>query len=175
MKRVIFGKVLAGLAVFVMAASASAGEKIGIFSMSRVVNESLKGKEMQAQLIKLREKQQKTLQGMAEKIKAVREEMRTLDPSDPKLDNLRETYRTELEEYRRVRQRLKKELDKRFRELSARIAQDVRRLVREIAKKKRMEYVFEERGSGVVFFPASRDITDEIIKLYDREYKKRKR
>lgn len=66
--------------------------------MSRVVNESMVGKEMGAKLMKLREEQQKILQSMAEEIKTLRGEMNSLDPSNPQLEGLRKLYRKKIEE-----------------------------------------------------------------------------
>lgn len=45
---------------------------------------------------------------------------------------------------------------------SNRIVEDVKRLVKEVARKSKNDYIFEERESGVVVFPSHSDITDAI-------------
>ncbi len=169
-------KGLPALMVLLLAVSqVYGGERIGVFSMSRVVNESIAGKEMRAKLRELRKEQQKALEGIAKELQKLQARIKGLDPSDPAFEGVRDELRRKRQEYREMRRRWREELSTRFMDFSNRIAEEVRKIVKGLAEEKGFDYVFEERSSGVVVFPSSSDITSEVIEIYDRQYRERRK
>ncbi|MBI3754759.1 MAG: OmpH family outer membrane protein [Deltaproteobacteria bacterium] len=54
------------------------------------------------------------------------------------------------------------------------IIKDMIEIVKKLAKERGYTFVFETQG-GIVYNPSEADITDEVIKLYNAEYKKGKK
>lgn len=64
------------------------------------------------------------------------------------------------------------QLNKRKQETEARIIENLRDVVEEVAKKKGMTFVFERSVGGLLYAPKEHDITDEVIKLFNKKSRK---
>lgn len=59
-------------------------------------------------------------------------------------------------------------LNKKKVEKEAEIIKELRAIVREIAKKRGYTYVFEKSAGGILYAPVDADLTDDVIKIYNR-------
>ena len=151
----------------------AAGEvtKIGIFDLQRAINNSKKGQAAKAQLVTKFERLQKELKAREAELerlqKALQNQTSMLSPEAKyeKEKDLKRKIRDFQDQYRDYTEEMKKEEFERTKP----IINEVLKIAVEYAKEKGFSLVLEAQKAGVVYVPKSMDITEEVIKRFDRK------
>jgi len=148
--------------------------KIAIIDMQKALNLCEAGKEAKAKLQKKFEKMKKDLEARQkelEKLKQDLEKQSLMLSLDAKRDKERE-YKRKLRDFQDLYQDYKQEMARAEYEAIQPILRDLQQVAEEIRKKEGYLIVFEKNNAGIVCYEHGIDITDEVIKLYNAEWKK---
>jgi outer membrane protein len=159
------------LALAAVPALARAEQKIGYVDLQRALNEVEEGKTAKALLQKDFAEKQKQLDA-----KKVDFEQRQADFEKQSVvmsEQARKDQTADLDRRARDLQalfmNLQKDLTEREREATRGIFDRMNAIVREIAEADGFTYVLE-KGAGIVYAPASLDVTNELIRKYNAKY-----
>lgn len=169
--RNIFASVLA---VTLLSSWVAAAEvKLGYVDLQRALLEVDEGRDAKARLQKALEGKQKELDGQQE---ALRKEKESLEKQAPMMaEDVRNQKQGDL-------QRKLMELAQKYEKGKAEMAQKERTelesifkkmdpIIAEVAQRESLTMVFEKTDSGIVFAPASLDITNELVRMYNAKNK----
>lgn len=171
MKKAIIG---AMLLAFVAVSPAVAQDKIAFANLQKALNECEAGIKAKDTLKEEAKKLEDELTGKQEELKKMKEEL------DKKANvwnkETRETKEKEFKartaEFQKKYMEYGDQLNKKKQDTEAKIIEDLRDVVEEIAKKKGYTYVFEKSVGGILYGPAEADLTEEVIKAYNKKAKK---
>ena len=153
------------------AATTPGSSKIGYIDVQRVLARSAAGVAAREQLEKERAGIQKDMDGRRQELEKLREE---LEKKGPLLTaDVRREKQEQLERKRRDAARaaddFQKELEKREATLLQKVLQEVGGVIEKVGKERNYYMIVEKRNAGVLYAAADADITDEVIRAYDRE------
>lgn len=160
---------LAALLVSTVAPRVYAQVKIAVVDMQRAINETEDGRKAKAQLKKLFDARQKTLDKQQNDLKVLKE-------SIEKQKNLytREVLAKKVEEYQKALVDLQgtyveyqKELAGKEGELTQDIVARMQEILKRIGQREGYSLILERSESGVVFVPTNLDLTDQLIQRYN--------
>ncbi len=159
------------LAVAAGPAAARAEQKIGYVDLQRALNEVDEGKTAKAILQKDFADKQKQLDAKKaefEKAQADFEKQAVVMSEAARKDKAQDLDRR-ARELQALFVNLQKDLSDRERDATRGIFDRMAAIVREIAETDGFTYVLE-KGAGVVYAPASLDLTNELIRKYNAKY-----
>ncbi len=167
---------LSGLALvgfFAPAASRADELKLSYVDLQRALNEIEEGRSAKDQLKKEFEQKQGLLNDKQEELKRLKAD---LDKQSAVLsDTAKRDRQSELDQkFFQVQQlfvQLQKELSEREREMTRGIFDKMNGIIREIAEADHLTMVFEKTDAGLLYAPASYDLTNELIRKYNARYK----
>ncbi|MFO0753509.1 MAG: OmpH family outer membrane protein [Thermodesulfovibrionales bacterium] len=171
MKR--FFIMVCALGAFVLLAAAQPGAetlKIGVFDIQKIMHESKTiaayrqklGSELDAKG-KLFQEQQGAVRRMEERLQQV--ESQKLPPAERK--ELEDRLATTMRDLKRLKEDLDLELQKKDKELTQKVLNEINTIIRELAKREQYTLVFERNAAGIVHFTDTVDITSRVIGAYD--------
>lgn len=173
MNRLKFLVVLVATAVIAFASPAFAKDsKIAHANLQRALNESDAGAKARDLLEEAAKKLEEELNVEQETLKKMKDEMDKMsgiwnkETKDAKESELR----TRGQEFQDKYMKYRDELDNKRQERENAIIEDLRVIVDELAKKKGYSYVLEKSLGGILYAPPADDLTDEIIKTYNKRY-----
>lgn len=161
--------------VFVPAVTAAqaAPVRIGIIDVQKVIKDSKAAKDARAVFKKEQEKRQAAYAAREKEVVKLQEELRKLDASASA--ELRKTktdkFNIEARELKRFKDDLEEELRRKEIELTAKVIQDLNRILAEFRKKEKLTVIIYK--SSAAAYDEALDITDRIIKIYDSQTGKR--
>lgn len=163
MKKILFASIVM---VLLFQVPAFAANKIGVFSMQKVMLECDYGKAVAAQLKTKFEPMEKDIQQEGKAIKKLENELKTQDLAlklEAKQDKQRE-YRRKTRDYQDsvVAYRQKRQAEQQ--RLGQPIAQRVAKVVKQYSTANGYTIVFEAQSSGIAFIKEGIDISDAVIK-----------
>lgn len=164
-----------GLAIailWLLPALAWAGPKVGYVDLQRALNGCEAGKRARQELAKRAREIRQLLRQKEQELREMENDYlakRGVLDEKAKRERL-EQYLMKRREYEQLRSRLQAELQQRESMKTAQILKDLRRLVRELGRKKGYEVIYEVNQQGVLY--AADDLTDELIKLYNQSQAK---
>ena len=157
--------------VFVSGTFAADVAKIGVVSVQRILNESSAGKMIQK---KLSAKQKEIIAKMnTEKneidkmIMDFRKEVLVLSPE--KQEEKARIIRIRKNDFNEMDKKLTREFKKLQEQLLKQFRKDITAIVNELGNSQGYLLILEKKESAVVFSPAQIDITETIIKLYNKK------
>jgi len=159
------------LALAAVPAAGRAEQKIGYVDLQRALNEVDEGKTAKALLQKDFAEKQKTLDAKKaefEKLQADFEKQSVVMSEQARKDKTADLDRR-ARDLLALFVNLQKDLSEREREATRGIFDRMNGIVREIAEADGFTYVFE-KGAGIVYAPASLDVTNELIRKYNAKY-----
>ncbi len=147
--------------------------KLAYANLQKALNDSEAGVKAKDSLKEEAKKLEEELNKKQEELKKLKDEI------DKKKDvwnkETREAKEGELkakgQEFQRQFMEYNEQLGKKKNEKEAEIIEDLRAIVEEIARKKGYTYVFERSVSGILYAPPDADITDEVIKTFNKKAK----
>ncbi|HEU4369187.1 MAG TPA: OmpH family outer membrane protein [Methylomirabilota bacterium] len=146
-------------------------QRIGYIDVQRVLARSAAGVAAREQLEREKATMQKEMDGKRAELEKLRDELEkkgALMTADARRDK-QEQFERKRRDAARLADDFQKELEKREAALLQKVLQDVSGVIDRVGKEKNYYLIVEKRGAGVVFAAAEADLTEEIIRVYDRE------
>ena len=146
-------------------------QRIAYIDVQRVLARSAAGVAAREQLEREKAAMQKEMDGKRVAIEKLRDDLEkkgallTADARREKQDQFERMRR----DAARTADDYQKELEKKEQGLLQKVLQDVSGIIDRVGKEKGYYMIVEKRGAGVIFAAAEADITEEIIRVYDRE------
>ena len=151
--------------------------KIAIVDLQKALNLCEAGKAAKAKLTKKFEKLKKDLDARQKELENLKKELEKQSlmlSLEAKRDKERE-YERKRRDFRDTLQDYQEEMNRAQYEAFQPILQDLHRVAEKIRKKEGYLVVFEKNTAGIVCFENKIDITDKVVKLYNKEWKKRQK
>jgi len=145
--------------------------KIGIVDFQKILDNSTAGKTAQAEINKKGEIMEAEIRKMGEEAEALKNnlEREAIVMSREAKEEKERELRIKITDLRVLQNKHMQTFKEAERDLVQKIQMEVTDLVREIAVKEGYQLILERRESGAVYFPDSMDITDQIIKAYNKK------
>ena len=171
----VFGLALVSLAAFaapaLVASKAQADPpiKIAVVDMQRALHETEDGRKAKAQLKKLFEDRQKTLDKQQNDLKAMKDSLdKQHDVLTPAvLSKKQEELQKAFADLQTTYMEFQRELQSKEGELTKDIIERMQRIMRRVGQTEGYSLVLERNESGVVFVPSNYDLTDLLIQRYN--------
>jgi outer membrane protein len=162
-------------AVLTWSTGASAADlKIGYVDMARAFNDLDDSKDAKERLKKDFSAKQKQLDEMQNKLKTKKDDfdkqsaMMKADIKEQKQAELQK----ELMELQQTYMQLQQELGKREQEVVADITKKLRKVVEKVGDREQYAIIFDI-GDGVLYYKRHQDITEQVVREYNKEYGKK--
>lgn len=153
------------------AAPAPASTKIGYIDVQRVLARSAAGMAAREQLEKERAGIQKEMDGRRQELEKLRDEIEKKGPlmtADTRREK-QEAFERKRRDAARAADDFQKELEKREATLLQKVLQEMGGVIEKVGKEKNYYMIVEKRNAGVLYATTDADLTDEIIRAYDRD------
>lgn len=162
--------------IFIIACSgtavADAALKIGVVNFQKALNSVDEGKEAKKNLENDFKKKQKQLDIQQKELEAMRQELQeqaVVLPQD-KLQAKQEDFQNKFLAFRKKAAEFQQEMVKRESELSSKILNRLKTIVEDIGKQEEYTLILEESGDPVLYVESKDDLTDRVIKAYNKKY-----
>ncbi|MDX1763413.1 MAG: OmpH family outer membrane protein [bacterium] len=154
---------------------ATAEEKIAFVDFQRVFEQSDVIKKMNEKLQDSIRAEQQTLEKKRDALERTKEELeKKIGVLNPEARTKKEEeLRAELKDLKRYAGDKEEEFQRRGSTLMQGIMKDLTDIVKEIGKSRNFSAVVERSTGGVIYFDPGSDITEEVVKEYDKRNKNR--
>ena len=146
-------------------------QRIAFIDVQRVLARSAAGVAAREQLERDKASMQKEMDGKRQELEKLRDEIEkkgALLTPDARREK-QEQFERKRRDAARLADDFQKELEKKESGLLQKVLQDVSGVIEQVAKDKNYYLVLEKRGAGVLYGSTDADLTDEIIRQYDRQ------
>jgi len=153
------------------AAAPNGLQRIAFIDVQRVLARSAAGVAAREQLEREKAGMQKEMDAKRTELEKLRDDMEkkgALLTPDARREK-QELFERKRRDAARLADDYQKELEKKESGLLQKVLQDVSGVIEQVAKEKNYYLVVEKRGAGVLYGAAEADLTDEIIRQYDRQ------
>jgi len=152
-------------------APAGGASKIGYIDVQRVLARSAAGVAAREQLEKERATIQKEMDGRRQELEKLRDEIEkkgALMTADARREK-QEQFERKRRDAARAADDYQKELEKKENQLLQKVLQEVGGVIEKVGKEKNYYMIVEKRNAGVLYAANDADLTDEVIRAYDRD------
>lgn len=152
-------------------ARAEADVKIGFIDMQRAIQETATGKKAKKELETEFNKKKKDLDKKEADIKKMGEdfEKRSMAMNEDARMKKQAELQGEMRKYQEQAAKSQMEIQKRERDLTQPIVDKLRKIIDEIAKKEEFTVILEKSEQSVMWAKKDIDLTDRVIKEYDKK------
>jgi outer membrane protein len=153
------------------AAAPNGLQRIAFIDVQRVLARSAAGVAAREQLEREKAGMQKEMDAKRTELEKLRDEMEkkgALLTPDARREK-QELFERKRRDAARLADDYQKELEKKESGLLQKVLQDISGVIERVAKEKNYYLVVEKRGAGILYGATDADLTDEIIRQYDRE------
>jgi outer membrane protein len=153
------------------AAAPASATRIGYIDVQRVLARSAAGVAAREQLEKERAGIQKEMDGRRQELEKLRDEIEKKGPlltADARRDK-QEQFERKRRDAARAADDYQKELEKKEAALLQKVLQEVGGVIERVGKERNYYLIIEKRNAGVLYAASEADLTDEVIRAYDRE------
>lgn len=175
--KTIKAAVLLFLALLIFAAPATAAElKLAYANLQKALNECEAGIKAKDTLKDEAKKLEDELNVKQEELKKLKEEIDkkgNVWNKDTKEAKDRD-FKNKTQEFQKKYMEYGEQLNKKKQDTESDIIDELRATVEDIAQKKGYTYVFERSVGGLLVAPPSDDLTDEVIKAYNKQFRAKK-
>lgn len=165
---------LAALAATILTAPAYAqeGTRVGYVDLRKVMLESKIGKKNRAEIEKLVAQRKEQLGKEEQKLKALQEayEKDQLILTEEQKKTRQKEFQEKAQAYQKLRAEAEQEVSKKDAEFSQKAVGDIREILAEIGKEKKLMLVFEKSQQPLYAEPGP-DLTDAVMQKYDAKAK----
>lgn len=163
-------KMMIALSLLLAASFAQAESKIGFVDMQKAIQTTAAGKKAKAELEGEFNKKKKDLEKKEADLKKMGEDLEKKKSvlSEEALGKKQAEFQEEMLKYRDVVGKSQVEIQKKERDLTAPILEKMRKVIAKIAKDKGLTMVLEN-SQMVLYAVPEADMTDEVIKAFDKE------
>lgn len=153
------------------AAPANGLQRVAFIDVQRVLARSAAGVAAREQLEREKAGMQKEMDAKRVELEKLRDEMEKkgalLTPDARK--EKQEQFERKRRDAARLADDFQKELEKKESGLLQKVLQDVSGVIERVGKEKNYYLIVEKRGGGILYGSAEADLTEEVIRQYDRE------
>jgi len=145
--------------------------KIGYIDVQRVLARSAAGVAAREALEKERASIQKDMDGRRQELEKLRDEIEkksALMTADARSDK-QDQFERKRRDAARAADDYQKELEKKEGVLLQKVLQEVGGVIEKVGKEKNYYMIVEKRNAGVLYASTDADLTDEIIRAYDKD------
>ena len=163
-------KLVVVLGALLMAAAAHAETKIGFVDMQKAIQSTSAGKKAKTELETEFNKKKKELEKKEADLKKMGEDLEKKKSvlSEDALGKKQAEFQEEMLKYRDVVGKSQVEIKKKERDLTAPILEKMKKVIAKIAKDKGYSLIMEN-NQAVLYATPDSDLTDEVIKAYEKE------
>lgn len=151
--------------------AAAALGKIGYIDVQRVLARSAAGVAAREQLEKERAGIQREMDGRRQELEKLRDEIEKKGPlmtAEARREK-QEQFERKRRDAARAADDFQKELEKKEATLLQKVLQEVGGVIEKLGKERNFYLIVEKRNAGVLYAATDADLTDEVIRAYDRE------
>lgn len=161
---------LAALFLAAGVSGAAAQAKVGVVDLQRCLNESKTGKRYKAEFTAEAERMKAELEREEDVLKGLREELEKqgMILSETARAEKERSYRERVDAFKEKFQQSQQVLQRRDQELTRRILKDLQGVIRELGEAGGYGLIVERGEGGVLYVPAQADITEEVVRRYDK-------
>jgi outer membrane protein len=145
--------------------------RIAFIDVQRVLARSVAGVAAREQLEREKATMQKEMDGKRQELEKLRDELEKKGPlmtAEARRDK-QESFDRKRRDAARLADDFQKELEKKEQGLLQKVLQDVSGVIEKVGKERGYYLIVEKRGAVVLYSAAEADLTDEIIRAYDRD------
>ncbi len=164
------------LSIVLSGSYALAGDRTGFIDLRKIMIQSKAGKTASLEFKKAVEKDKAVIQGKEAELKKLKEELEmqrmTLTPdavNEKELD-----YQRKFRDYQRMVKDSNEELKLKDQELSKQLIPEILKVVNDIGEKEGYTMILDVNTQGLAFHSKENDITDKVIKKFDKSYEAKK-
>ncbi len=153
------------------AVPAAQPNRVAFIDVQRVLARSVAGVAAREQLEREKATMQKEMDGKRQELEKLRDELEKKGPlmtPDARRDK-QETFDRKRRDAARLADDFQKELEKKEQGLLQKVLQDVSGVIEKVGKERGYYLIVEKRGAVVLYSAAEADLTDEVIRAYDRD------
>ena len=146
-------------------------QRIAFIDVQRVLARSAAGVAAREQLEKERAGIQKEMDGRRQELEKLRDEIEKKGPlltADARREK-QEQFDRKRRDAARAADDYQKELEKKEAALLQKVLQEMGGVIERVGKEKNYYMIVEKRNAGVLYAATDADLTDEVIRAYDRE------
>ncbi|MBE9545915.1 MAG: OmpH family outer membrane protein [Proteobacteria bacterium] len=172
----LFFALFVGLLLVLSSSYAIAADKIGFVDVRKVMLLSETGKKAALEFKKAFEKDKAAIQREEAKLRKLKETLEKqrsiLTPDAIKEKEI--AYQKKFRDYQRLVKDSNEALQLKDRELSRKLIPEILKVVNTIGKKEKYTLILDVNTQGVAFHSKGSDITDKVIKEFNKSYKAKK-
>ena len=145
---------------------------VGTIDIQKILFTSVKGKEIRKKLETNFNKKKAELKKQENKLKSRKKEFdkKAQLLSDKVRQNKQDSLQKMLIALETTRQKYQQEIREMEAGLTEPIVKSIYKLVEEVAKKRKFDLVFEVSASPLAYAANKKDLSDEVIKLFDKKH-----
>lgn len=149
--------------------------KIAYVDMQKALNQCEAGKEAKRVITEEVDKMQKSFLGKQRELEKLKEDLekRGMVLAEAVRREREKDYQTKLRDMQRLQRDYEEDLRRKDREHTDRILRDLEGIVKKLAEEKKYTLILERNQPAVIFISGSLEITDEVIKIADQNFKKK--
>ncbi len=162
------------IALMVFSVSSFAEVKIGIVNIQKVMATIKEGKSVNTTLEKSFKAKQKLIKSEEEKITKMQKDFQkqNLVLSDAAKAKKGAEIQKKIAEVRNQMMTYQKEIQKQEKQLKKPILDKLKPIIDDVSKKEKVAMTFEISSSPIVYAASTVDITEQVIKAYDKKHSK---
>jgi outer membrane protein len=144
--------------------------KVAFIDIQRALNESEAGQKAKKRFKEQLDRLQKDLERQKDQVDALKDQLakKGLVMKEEERRNLEQDYQRKLREFERAYEDSQAELQQRDAELTRELIEEIQGVIQGIGRKEGYTLIFEQSGSGLLYGDSSLDITEDVIKAYDK-------
>jgi len=171
---VVAGLMFLGMSMASIAWSADA-IKIGYVDMQKALNQCEAGKDAKKTITEEVEKMQKSFMGKQRELEKLKEDLekRASVLSENVRREKEKEYQAKLRDMQRLQRDYEEDVRRKDREHTERILRELEIIVKKLGDEGKYTLILERNQPALVYITGSLEITDEVIKIADRNYKKK--
>lgn len=150
--------------------------KIGVFDLQKIMVNSDAGKDIKKLLEQKRNFYTQEIKKREQKLKKMREdiEKKAMMMSEEAKQEKEKEYQRKLRDLKLYASDSENELKNIYREKTQKLIHDILKIAKDYGKKNNFTIVIERQEAGIVYVSKSVDITDKILKEFNKFYKSQK-
>jgi outer membrane protein len=151
--------------------------KLAFVDLQQALNLCKAGQDAKEEFARKVEKAEEKLSTQQEELKKLKEilEKQSTMLSEEAFKEKERDYQTRLRDFKRLYQDSQDELKAQDSEITKEILEKLVIVVQKYGKEKEFTFIFERSESALLFADEALDVTEEIIKIYDKQYLQEKR
>lgn len=176
MKRYLSALITAVVLALVCPPANAADTSIVYLDSQRILIESAAGKEAYDKLELIKNEKQKEIDNMSQTLKMLGDDIAAKSPTmkESARQELELKYEQELRKYNRFVKDAQEELRRSEITLIKPISEDVNVIIEEYGNKNAIDIILDRRDPGIIYTSKKLDITDDILKLFDKKHQESK-